>query len=141
MIPSTAPRATAVRVSSGIVAPSGTYGRCAGAVSGSDWTNVIDGSGPGKDGDSDRGRRLRFPPLLLEHRQPVDDLAEHVDRRLAGVDVVDQGGVVEAEGLVGLVVVGLEPATDHLLVGVVEAVLAEGPRLEPLHRLGVVGDL
>ena len=42
----------------------------------------------------------------FDQRKAIDDVAEHVDHALAGVDIVDDLAGIEAQGLEGLLAVG-----------------------------------
>ncbi len=63
-----------------------------------------------------------------------------ITRRPASTSKISSVGI-EAQRLEGLVIIGLEPAADHLFAHVVEPVFAQGPRPQPLDGLGRVVDL
>src|SRR5215468_7180475 len=68
--------------------------------------------------------------LFLDPGDDVQDLAQHLERSLRGVDGMDQGRAVEIEHRLGLALVGLEPPGDDVEVGVIEAILAQRPPLQ-----------
>ena len=61
--------------------------------------------------------------------------------RLVGIDLEDQVAGVEAQGLEGLLLIGVEASVYDFFAHVIEPVLAQGTGFEPFHQLVRVIDL
>jgi len=90
-------------------------------------------------GRTDR-RRAGHVGADAQRAETVDDVGVDLQGRLRGLDFIDQGRVVEPQGLNGLLVVDMQAAPDDLLVDVVQPVLAKGPGPETFLGVLDVGD-
>src|SRR5437867_3337324 len=80
-----------------------------------------------------------LPPPSLYPRNDVEDLPQHLQRRVRRVDGMNDLRSVEVEHGAGFCVVGFQALADDFEVRVVETVLAKRAALQALDHLARVG--
>src|ERR1043166_5105655 len=73
--------------------------------------------------------------MSLKLRDVFQNIKEHFSRRLVGIDAVDQFFAVIIENRLALAFVGFLTRTNHIDVGIIEAILFERTALKSLNQI------